>query len=284
MKKRLIVIACVILAMSICISFASCSGKKYKDIIVDSNGQEVNLDDITGTTKIGTDENGETVIYVEDANGETTMMHIRPEPQFTSKGYTIGAKVTKKGETTAKKTYEVEDDKLPTVQGNTVAVDNGDTTTKKNKPNVTKPIKTTIPQTGTTANRVTKPEESTQQSDSTTKATTKATTKPTTTKPTTTFPAMTTTDTGGAIVLPDLPADDDYKFTPSLAMFVMQNKYDSEKYVVNCYEADENYTTLSIYTKKNGKVYSTAKVNLKNGKTVETKWETKEKTEYVLEF
>lgn len=246
MKKKIIAVACVIITLAMSVSLVSCSSKKYVDKVVDDSQLVTDADGIT---------------YIYDENGET-----KPYDPSNNKPLDKSS--------TGNHHYDVGDEKQNAVQGNTVATAE-DEATKKNT--VTKPISTTIP------NGTTKKGESTTKASTTKKQTT---TKATTKKPTTTYPAMTTTSPGGVIELPDIPIDEDENpLTPSLAMYLMQERYDKKKYVVNlAKESTDNQAILYIYTLKDKKIYSTAKVNLKNGKTVENIIDKKEKKEYVLEF
>lgn len=249
MKKRIIAISCVILAIAMSISFVSCSGKKYEETVVDSQ-----------VTESQDSEGNQDGITNADTDADTN------EATDTTKKKKGFLSIFKKEEKTTQKHKQVEQS-TKTVQGNTVEFAQEEKSTTKKK---LETISTTIPGAKPDKNK-----ETTAKKETTTK-------KQTTTKPTTTSP-MTTTNPNAPIELPEFPLDDEYKLTASLAMYNLQEKYDREKYVVNCHEEDETYAYLTVYTLKDGLVYSKAKVNMKNGKTVE-KFTDKSKAnkEYVL--
>lgn len=149
------------------------------------------------------------------------------------------------------------------VQGNTVAKqsDTDDTTKKKgNKKDRDKADKTT------------------DKDDS--KKEEKDTTTTTTTLPYTTTEAPSPLD---PVVTPEQPVDDEHVLTGSMAMYLLEQKYDKEEYVVNLVKETDDFATLKVYKIKDASLYSTVKVDLRNGKATETfKKDGKTKT-YTLE-
>lgn len=224
MKKAIISISCIILALTMCIGFVSCSKDEADPETTTNEGKEVVL---------VTDENGEAVT---DANGDA---------------------VTEE----ATKADSTDSTESKTTTGKPVTDKNGDKVTNKNGEVVTEAPKTTKASGKTTTKKG------------------KTTTKKTTT--TTTTIVYTTTDPNAPIELPELP-EEGYLLTADLAMVELQTKYDTSKYIVNITEATSNTANLTVYYLSDSEVYSTAKVNLKDGKTTETIKKTNKKSTYYL--
>lgn len=219
MKKQLICVAIVVLALSICIGFASCSNdEKAKD---------------KDTTKVEyievTDENGKLVTNKDgSAVTETTVVTVASTDKEQSK------KETTKDSTTKSTTNK----------------DSSTTTTKKNEKSTTK-----------------KEEKTTKKQDKTT---------------TTTTLHYTTTNSLDNNLGEEISLDEEYALTANGAMSRLQNRYDSNTYVVNLIEETSDYATLYVFVLENNDIYSKAKVNLKNGKTSETITKTGKKLTYTL--
>lgn len=224
MKKILIAISCIVLALSMCISLVSCSkDSKPKDKVVDKQSittqadSDKNSDDKQNAEKV-TDKNGN-VIAPTDSNGKV-------------------------------------------IEGNKIETATDEDTTKKDSKK-------------TTAKK------NDSDKDKTTTKKKQTTTKKSTTTTTTTI-HYTTVNPADPIEAPEIPLEDDYALTGSLAMFNLQEKYDREKYVVNLMEETDDYATLYVFVLKNNDIYSKAKVNLHNGKTTETITKTNKKLTYTL--
>lgn len=225
MKKKLISISCVVLALTMCISLISCSkSDKPKDKVVDDSAITTEAGENSDAQTV-TDKNGN-IIYPTDANGNI----IAPT-----------------------------DENGKVVEGNKVSKVHSSTTQKTTKKNDKKDDKAT-----------------TKKKEETTKKKADKTTSTTTTL------HYTTVNPADPIVTPEMPLEDEYALTGSLAMFNLQQKYDSEKYVVNLIEETNDYATLYVFVLENNDIYSKAKVNLKNGKTTETITKTKKKLTYTL--
>lgn len=261
MKNRIIYIIVAVIVL-VCAVFVACSNnnKNYAD---------------NEKTVLSTDENGNLITTTKDSGAITIIENVTNEngkvigtkrvnqPTSIKDGVVVVTKIVdvtnKKGETVTKVVSQAVLDK----DGNTltVASTNKSTTKKGQKPTSA---------TGTTA-----------------KTTTKKNTvsKP---KPTTTTDPCTTTDAKDVQPLPEDVFDERYVLSGYNGLLLLQQRFDiikKDTYTVNLNSeiGDTAKYTVYIVDPKNKNThiaYSTIKVNLKNGKAVETNATTKKKTKY----
>lgn len=213
------------------------------------NEEEVNPSDISNSAVMEKDDNG-------SGNTNSNNITVENAPTVNAKSYTGPTKVVKKYVPVTNKKGEVVTDKKGKTKTKLVTeyvADNDITTTKKAGGKTTTKQKTTAKKT-------------TEKNKSTTEPTTHYTTVP---------------DNH------NLPEDsfDEYMYTSSSALSVLQNYY-GDDYVVNDYPEKvkgDNYVYAIFKTKDKYKIYYEVTVNLLTGKMVQKDTKTGKKTDIKIQ-